>query len=632
MNFLYPIGLFFTLFIPAVIVLYLLKLKRIDQPIASTFLWRKSLEDLKANTPFQKLKRNLLLFLQLLIITLLTLVVARPVLRLGGLTGQSLVVLIDHSASMASTDISPNRLAEAKEKAIQLVNDMGQGDRMMVVAFSNKAQVLSPFEQSKGALRNVIREIQPTDNPTNIQDAIKVAESAAELQPNLEVYIFSDGKFDLAEDSSLAALTTHYISIGESSGNVAITDLVVRRDYTFQSEFEVLVGLQNLGSSEKETYVELMGNIDVQEATGTASTSSGELQLLDARRLSLAPGASEQIIFKNPPAYLDQIEVRLDCDDYLKTDNQAWAIIPHQETMEILLVTEHNQYLQRVLNLDPQVQLSVTKPGSYQGPGEFDLVVFDTFSPPALVSGNYIFINAIPPIPNWSSGESVENPMIVDWDRFHPLTRYVNLDNLSIRETHNIAVPGWVEVIAESRQTPLIVAYEQNNTRALVTAFDIFQSNWPLRVSFPIFFMNAIEWFRQGKDVDAFMKQTGDVIVLEPPEELSGTTQIIGPDGKAHPVTFSGDQPAYFGESGKVGIYEYQKDGETLERYAVNLLSIPESTISPVSSLTTGSAEIVTDPASIEANREIWKTLALFALLVLCIEWFYYTKRARYAF
>ena len=83
MNFLNPSALFFAFFIPAVIVLYLLKLKRTDLQIPSTLLWRRSLEDLKANTPFQKLKRNLLLLLQLIIIALLTFAVARPVLQLG---------------------------------------------------------------------------------------------------------------------------------------------------------------------------------------------------------------------------------------------------------------------------------------------------------------------------------------------------------------------------------------------------------------------------------------------------------------------------------------------------------------------------------------------------------------------
>jgi len=51
---------------PAIILLYFLKLKRRPLQVPSTYLWHRSIEDLHVNTVWQRLRRNLLLFLQLL--------------------------------------------------------------------------------------------------------------------------------------------------------------------------------------------------------------------------------------------------------------------------------------------------------------------------------------------------------------------------------------------------------------------------------------------------------------------------------------------------------------------------------------------------------------------------------------
>ena len=63
---------------PIIVAMYLLKLRREDRRVSSTFLWQRIVRDVEANAPWQKLRRNLLLLLQLLLLLLLALALARP--------------------------------------------------------------------------------------------------------------------------------------------------------------------------------------------------------------------------------------------------------------------------------------------------------------------------------------------------------------------------------------------------------------------------------------------------------------------------------------------------------------------------------------------------------------------------
>src|SRR3989441_8628620 len=104
--------------VPALLVLYFLKLRRREMPVSSTLLWRKAIQDLQVNAPFQRLRRNLLLLLQLILLALLLLALSRPVSNYTPGPGKTTVILIDRSASMSAKDVDGHsRLDEAKRRA-----------------------------------------------------------------------------------------------------------------------------------------------------------------------------------------------------------------------------------------------------------------------------------------------------------------------------------------------------------------------------------------------------------------------------------------------------------------------------------------------------------------------------------
>src|SRR4051812_26851607 len=90
--------------VPTLLILYFLKLRRRELAVSSTLLWKKAIQDLQVNAPFQKLRRNLLLLLQLLLLALLCLALSRPVANFSQGAARLSVILVDRSASMSATE------------------------------------------------------------------------------------------------------------------------------------------------------------------------------------------------------------------------------------------------------------------------------------------------------------------------------------------------------------------------------------------------------------------------------------------------------------------------------------------------------------------------------------------------
>ncbi|MGE4633172.1 MAG: BatA domain-containing protein, partial [Planctomycetota bacterium] len=78
MSWIAPTMFWFLLLVPAVLLLWFLKIRRTETVVASTVLWNRALQDERVRSPFQRLIRNLVLLLQLLAVMLAVFALARP--------------------------------------------------------------------------------------------------------------------------------------------------------------------------------------------------------------------------------------------------------------------------------------------------------------------------------------------------------------------------------------------------------------------------------------------------------------------------------------------------------------------------------------------------------------------------
>src|SRR5258708_38226080 len=105
MSFLAPAALALSALAIPIILLYMLRLRRRDVPVSSTMLWQQLLRDREANAPWQPLRRNLLLFLQLLGLAALVFALARPFFEVPTATPGRIALLLDVSASLTGNDV-----------------------------------------------------------------------------------------------------------------------------------------------------------------------------------------------------------------------------------------------------------------------------------------------------------------------------------------------------------------------------------------------------------------------------------------------------------------------------------------------------------------------------------------------
>jgi hypothetical protein len=280
-------GLLLLLVPLLIVLLYFLKLKRKPLHVPSTFLWKKSIEDLHVNSLFQWLRENVLLLLQVL--TVLVLIYALMGFQVHGNTveGRHYILMIDNSASMSVTDVAPNRLEQAKREALQEIDAHTDNDTGMVIVFNSSAETLQSYTRDRGLLRRAVEGIGPTQRPTNIEDALSLADSlanpnrstedvasrpagedpakartyvAAEGTPT-EVFLFSDGRFPDVQGFALGNLNVQYRPIGkpgrEAVDNVGFVTLSATRDDRDPGKLLVFAQVNNYRSEEATVQPEL---------------------------------------------------------------------------------------------------------------------------------------------------------------------------------------------------------------------------------------------------------------------------------------------------------------------------------------------------------------------------------------
>jgi hypothetical protein len=643
MNLLSPGALWLALLAVPILLLYMLKLRRRETPISSIQLWQQVARDHQSNAPWQRLRRQLLLLLQLLILASLIFALTRPILPVPSLASGATLILLDASASMNALDVAPSRFAAARAAALDQIERLPGGAPVTLILAGVQPRLLASAEIDRVVLRQVLAAAEAGQGSADWPAAFSLAAGAAGALTSisdrpLTILLISDGGLP---QSGLPQLPgeVRYLAIGQGNANLAISALAVR---SAPDGPQIFASVRNYSGETRRAIL---------------SFYAGE-QLFEARQIEVAAGQSQSVVLDGlpttPQAYtarLSSLDQTTRLDD-LPPDNNAYAVYQPASAGKTLLVTRGNLFLRQLLESLPGVQSFVALPvkdAPVQIPkGNYDLYILDGILPAELPSGHLLILN--PPPNDLFAVSGTFKDMTGMKLSDHPLTRFVEWGGIHILQAQQVKLPDWAQPLVQTSAGPLVFIGESGQHRVAVVTFDLHDSDLPLQTAFPILFSNLFEYLLQssnltaaesgdsasgaetpaGEPMDDLQIQPGGAVLIRPPLAVS-EIEVSAPDGKSYRLP-PDEERTVFTQTEALGIYRVSYPGHpelAPDRFAVNLFSPLESDLRPAPSVQIGQAGLTPSAKAAVGQHEIWPWIAGLALLVLLVEWWVYQRQQR---
>ena len=580
MQWLYPAGAWGLVSLALITALYLLKRRSESVTVPSLLLWQRAVAEQQAMRPFQKLKKNILYFLQMLLALLLVVALMRPALS-GGVQGET-VLVFDLSASMQAVENGDTRLQTAQRRALSLLDGMREGDRVTILAAG--AQVETPLSRSGDLTRarGVIEGLRAQNGGADLAAAVSLAQAMARDIEGLNIIVFSD--------TYEAQQPVQTVRTGAGAENRALLSLSASQDG------QVFARVANYGQAADITVA--------CEADGA---------LCDAVGLSLAAGETRAVLL-HAPAEAQTIMAEIWEEDALAADNRRWYVDRGQSAYRAALCGE-NVFVEKAVLLRDDITLLRTTAEEAAALTDIDLYIYDGELPETLPqTGALLCVAPNSAVFGITPGEKTQ-PAGSLRAGYTPLARQLCenllLDDIALRVYTPLT--GGESVLTLDGQALVSVA-EQNHRRAAVLSFDLHDSNLPMKGDYPILMQNLLRYLlpdaRQALGDDV----CGQRVAL-PREARAERTSVILPSGRA----LSADDTLE--DTNEQGVYtlryEYADGSARTVRFTLHM-DPAESDV-----LTVGGAGMNAVAARTQAaagqEMTLWVLLAFLCLLL--VEW-----------
>ncbi|MCR4436780.1 MAG: BatA domain-containing protein [Clostridiales bacterium] len=600
MTFYSPWSLLFLLTVPAIIALYLLKQRHREHTVSSLYLWQEVLKDMEVRSPWQKLKRNILMLLQIAATILLSLALSRPFLDTPFGKAGNVIVVMDTSMSMQASDVAPSRLEAAKRQAAGLISDLPPGTLVTLISMGGSAVIEENLSSDRSRVLDRLKGLKATYGTADREDAASLIQSMVKQYPGTQVVLFGDEALDSP------GIDVKFSKLSGNGANYAVTLLSHTRS---KNGISVLSRIANFSPAEEVLPVSLY-------ADG---------RVFDAKNVRVKPRETVNVYWDSIPENSRQLECSIDRKDSLDADNTAWDAVNPVKSARVMLVSEKNVFIEKAAALVNSIQLFKTDfPGADNLKG-YDLYIFDGYLPEKLPSDGNIMIFNPPANSLFTVSGEVELPH-VEKSR-HELLAYVNDYSFVVGRMKKMAVPRWAETVLNSREGPVIFAGSPDNRRIAVFGFDLHNTDMALKPVFPIMMTNFFEWLipSEVKNIESLYPGQSIDFNLNPKAEEA---RVITPGGESVPVAPPFPAVAFTRTEG-IGQYLLEQktpEGKSYHYFSVNAPSERESNLASDGAASPAGAQAAVSAGNVaDSGFSLQSILLCLVLLLLLIEWWVYS-------
>ncbi|MEI2664912.1 vWA domain-containing protein [Rossellomorea sp. LJF3] len=458
-----PVFFFFSIFIAAVILMYFFRKHYRALIVPSNLLWEEVMKEWQASPWFHRLQRNLLLLLQVLILSLLMFALIKPYTLDDLEKKDHVIILLDTSASMNASKKGVSHFELAKRDIQSLIKD-NKGD-ITLLGVGNSISTVVSKESNDQVVFNRLENISVTNDHEDMKKALRLGEALGKGSSSV-IHVYSDSllKADFKEEKINTPIRVH--NFIPDAKNVSLTSF----------------GVERSGTAYKG--VAVIENQSDELQSGTITIYDDKKEVI-SNRLKIGRGKEAVIPLDELPSS-PVLKARIDFQDDYREDDILTSV---QATSKpsVLVLGEINPFLLK----------------GFQSLG----VNVKTIEENQLKTGDEIIVTTKE---KWKE-LSVTNPALiipgpsdkstvlttdVEVKGDDPLLKHVDFEKVFVEKAGSIEVKG-LDSSARSGSVPLIQKGEKNGTKMVVLNLNLTDTDFPLHPGFPIFLHNAYQYLSE---------------------------------------------------------------------------------------------------------------------------------------